>query len=1163
MAKKIKKLSRQDLEIDPFSSNDFSEHLDRLQSLVGKDGEGQFIFQVDSEGNLTENSFGLPRRFEKEETTRIGKGEGNYVLVVRGDGTKELFETTDKGFKVADDFPVEANEIEKITSKRFLTSEGNLEDFVSVQSKQGEGSFIDNHRRDRYRMFRKKGDEFVEINVPGIAEKSLRLANFRKGQFVGRVSGEKGVGFYKLEGNDLVKFAESNHDEVRLSSYYGDSPQLIKFGEEEFLSLRAGDKENGEAFLYQLDGEDLRFVPVPEVDGTIREQGSAEFFGEKVLRGYMGGDQGYVYFRKTDEGFERAEDLEDLLKHSPSYEGKDALSGRYESPGGSVLRLKPQTFSGGKGELFNGQYQAPLQAYLGEVDFYLEKNPKLREQFLQNAWDFNPADLSEQEVAQRIPVLMHLKASLTRFMGDAHLKRLGELTGENFEDSEKFLRFFGTVSSKLVDQDSFDMYFDKWCALFSQSRGSAEKVEEMLEKEYIRQNSSSSKKGSHYLHNGEMSSVPAELRPYALFFTTPNSEIVREREEEIPLERTLESIVDVPLSALVATGTLNGNRLEGITSLGAYRPLLERTTEKISSDNMNEEIIKTIKSQDATSYIWVRELVQNSRDAIIGGGEGDKGIKLDSYTTGDNWIVSCYDPVGMDLRTVVDQLIVPDRTTKADDDSAGFFGQGFFTVFNDADEVQLRTSKGDGVVQDLTCECVYEQRGKERVLKNIKVKELKQTKGKFKGTEVKRIKRLGTGNCSPELEGTFVSEAVYKYLGAVDPSQVNILYNGQEVNQGLSRLTTRDTSFGKLELLTDFEGLSRLTKEKLFLSDIKKDKYLGLVPEMISPILDSIGLTLDLPTSLTTTRTRNAISNEESCLPEIQRAVALDSMRAYAKLFVERGIDVPGLPTDYLSNEGYNMVIRSNAREDAGALNEGRLNEVDFSRYLGTNNRYDLVQLLTLLNIPIRRKGSEEEVEMSLQDLKHMIAAEARGKGGGFGDLALSEKLEKDAYSAMGDIRRQDADDLKLPDEEMNKKLRADPYTQRFLDFTEETLGALDDRVTADTYYKEEARLADFGHPRKIIYNLNHVHGGYVGPLRRIAEGESGPGDADGFIYNFLENMVHEYTHFQDVGMWSHQEDKKMPESFRVRMQKNMNALLRDVPVSDVRKYLESDVSSE
>ncbi len=1129
MTRKFKKLSKQDIEdvqsTSSWGGGNFGYFAKgELGTLVGKDQEGLFLFRVNPEGEVVEDSCGLPRRFKSLDVA-LQDSEGSLVLVQENDESKKVYEVSNGQAKRTETFPIPEEEIEKMDSRNYVLGDNQKHPFVQVKTKTGET-----------RMFRKEGNSLLEIS--GNFDSWVKPGIFAR-------KGERGVEFLRYEGDSLVPFFETQNGECAVGN-------AIKIDGEEFFPLRTTESDwsdERESHLYQFDGDSVIPVALPDLQERVKGFYTKKIFGEDALKA------GDALFRKTNEGFEKASVLEDMLTGSFSTQGKDLLLGKYKSPDGAVLSLKPEAFASGKGELFNGQYQARLQEYVAKVDFYLEKRPELRTQFIENAWEFNPNGMSEEEVTQRIPVLMHMKAPLVRFMNDQHIAKLNQLTQNNFEDQERFLQFFNTVSSKLQDQDAFDMLFDKWCSLFSQSRGSAEKVIDALNKEYIRPNSKAPKKGAHYLHNADMATVPAELRPYAIFFTTPNSEIVREREEASVAEgRTLEAILDTNLSSLVATSMLNGNRLEGLASLSDYKPLLERTTQKINTENMNEEIIKTIKSQDATSYIWIRELIQNSRDAILKAGEDPK-IKIDSYITGNNWVVSCHDPVGMNLREVVDYLIVPDRTTKAEDDSAGFFGQGFFTVFNDADEVHLKTSTGDGKVQHLTCACDYEQRGSDRVLTGIRVKELKQTEEDFKGTEVKRIKHVDSGSCSPELEGTFVSEAVYKYLGAIDPKQVNIAYNGQIVNAGLSRLSARDTSFGRLELLTDFEGLSRLTKERLYLNEINKEKYLRFVPEMVMPTLEGIGLTLDLPSSLTTTRTRNAISNEDDCLPELQKAIALEAIKSYAKLFVERGIDIPGLPRDYLYNEQYNMTIKEQAREDARALNEGKLENVDFTRYQGVDNRYDLVQLLTLVDVPIKRIGKDEDEYLSLQNLKYRIAAEARGQGGGLGGLAVSDKMRKDANEAVGEIRRRDEDDKKLPDSEMNKKLRADPYTQRFIDFTEETLGALDSEVTADTYYKDEARLCDFGFPRQLIFNLNHVYPGYVQALRNIVEGAPSQTARDNFVYRFLEEMGHEYTHFQDSGMWSHQEDRKMPESFRVRMQKNLNALLRDVNPGDVEKY--------
>jgi hypothetical protein len=56
-------------------------------------------------------------------------------------------------------------------------------------------------------------------------------------------------------------------------------------------------------------------------------------------------------------------------------------------------------------------------------------------------------------------------------------------------------------------------------------------------------------------------------------------------------------------------------------------------------------------------------------------------------------------------------------------------------------------------------------------------------------------------------------------------------------------------------------------------------------------------------------------------------------------------------------------------------------------------------------------------------------------------------------------------------------------------------------------------------------------------------------------MYRFLEWNVHEMTHFEDAGMWSHQNDDRMLESFRRRMQNNLNRLLREMPLDSILEF--------
>ena len=66
-----------------------------------------------------------------------------------------------------------------------------------------------------------------------------------------------------------------------------------------------------------------------------------------------------------------------------------------------------------------------------------------------------------------------------------------------------------------------------------------------------------------------------------------------------------------------------------------------------------EHIVGAIKEQETSVPVWLRELVQNARNALrrlyLGIKEKLGKIKIRSYIKGGKWIVSVYDEVGMEL----------------------------------------------------------------------------------------------------------------------------------------------------------------------------------------------------------------------------------------------------------------------------------------------------------------------------------------------------------------------------------------------------------------------------------------------------------------------------------------------------------------------------------
>ncbi|MCK5219833.1 hypothetical protein KAR10_09925, partial [bacterium] len=264
-----------------------------------------------------------------------------------------------------------------------------------------------------------------------------------------------------------------------------------------------------------------------------------------------------------------------------------------------------------------------------------------------------------------------------------------------------------------------------------------------------------------------------------------------------------------------------------------------------------KDITGAVNNQDKASAVWIRELVQNSRNALrrlLGGlGKASGKIEIRSYINRGKWIFSVFDPVGMPLDKILKKLLTPEATdntlqddvlavleenpeaesakiaaeirkhcfeekyhqdkdllrklksiiSELGDDSeiaeaivdkykekmkkqtGGMFGQGFFTVFNDGDEIFVRTGY-EGKVYEVLLKPVYNE-AKREILEDIHLewmKEYADPKGEFKGTEIRRIKNINDSNrAGLNIESKYLHYQAMIQIGAI--SDYAVTWNGE------------------------------------------------------------------------------------------------------------------------------------------------------------------------------------------------------------------------------------------------------------------------------------------------------------------------------------------------------------------------------------------------
>lgn len=594
-----------------------------------------------------------------------------------------------------------------------------------------------------------------------------------------------------------------------------------------------------------------------------------------------------------------------------------------------------------------------------------------------------------------------------------------------------------------------------------------------------------------------------------------------------------EKLEDVPLALLTLAKRQRGGSL-AFNGLGFkdYKEVLQGL-EGYSIDGIEEEIRSAISGQEQGENLWIRELIQNSRDAIRKAWregrllEGQGEIIVESYKRGPEWVVEVKDPAGMSVHILANYFFPLDESEKVMGQDAGRFGQGLYTLFGDFDEVRIKTSMGDGHIQEITV--IRDKQGR------LKVKSWEEKLGSYRGTEIRRIKRLDRRQEIPvELEAAFVTHGVYEYGGSVQ--NVKISYQGERINDNLKEKAFVDVgNWGKLRILESPSRLARITQDELPISDpALQAELLELIPDWMGRLWSEKGWSLDLPKKVPLVRSRAGLAQKEKVLSDLQKAIMAAGVRIAVQLYFEEGLKLPGLPEDFYYWRYYDMDDRT--KKDAQLLNAGRWSELDWAFY--SQNGQALGKLMALTTGKVGEKTvSPWQVRkeiLSGQDVSSIFGARS-GAG-------LAESLKDLLKYAALHVKEEFDEDSKPQKNYTEEEVLKSPSLRLFQELNFELLRRLGEKEgwKVRFYHKEERRMAHFGQ-KTITWNLYHAHK-IVEDWSKIVQGKEG--NFYGFFYKFLETFVHEYTHFTD-GDWSHHSDEELEGGFAWRMKRNIEKLLR------------------
>src|SRR3989344_3731621 len=202
---------------------------------------------------------------------------------------------------------------------------------------------------------------------------------------------------------------------------------------------------------------------------------------------------------------------------------------------------------------------------------------------------------------------------------------------------------------------------------------------------------------------------------------------------------------------------------------------------------------------------------------------GDLKIQFETAVLSEpDLVVEAQDPVGMDLHTVINYLLIPNESSKKyDEEAVGKFGQGFFTIFGDAKEVLIKTSKGDLRTEYIKIEPIKDQSGK---IIDFSVA-MSWRAEDFKGTVIQKV----VDTDMPQVEAAFCKSAVVSYGGLIDRKAVQLDFRGQEINKPRTILSESEIAgLGSGKIYDANENA--MTQNGLFIKEMDEEILSG-IPE--------------------------------------------------------------------------------------------------------------------------------------------------------------------------------------------------------------------------------------------------------------------------------------------------------------------------------------------
>ncbi|MFH1752931.1 MAG: GNAT family N-acetyltransferase, partial [Candidatus Omnitrophota bacterium] len=604
--------------------------------------------------------------------------------------------------------------------------------------------------------------------------------------------------------------------------------------------------------------------------------------------------------------------------------------------------------------------------FLREHSVYIESDPSLEENYLFNAF-YLPEQLSGLSGDAVNIALLCLKNRVLELVSPEILDTIEKelLTAEMSQAAiVEFFGLFNDIDVNSLDMDGFSELVARWIRLFKRLKAPAMEEARAIFSVFVRENRSLLEP------DFDTDAISDDFAKKACMYLRGDIKFLLAEEDRVAIEGKEHANIDgLFLSEINAVfKRVRADGIREVSSLSDYEPLLSDTRAADPDLTSTDRAInKTIVSQDKSENIFVRENVQNARDAII-----TERLAADClfryyseykrHKSVHEDLIHQFIPSGYEGRAhqlIVDRMLILDRIISNRqesglNDSRKKIARKLRKHYNKKSHVAMRSYIPKGTkewVVSVEDDCGMELSkifgplfviddtdkigsllsegilGRGLYTNFADFDELRITTGVGLSTfhELTITRRDGRLVADiRELEGNYkgtriervkrFKEGEYLDLDAIFVEysarrytsalqNVDIIHNNERINEDLRLLGSTETPYGTMRLYDADTPYQRVTRNLLYVEYPKSREYFALVPEHYLKIIRSRGLTIDLPAGIDLVRTRLTVARKEIYMPVIQRAVAALCLKAMVKLFDEETLLPPGLSEDYLRDE--------------------------------------------------------------------------------------------------------------------------------------------------------------------------------------------------------------------------------------------------------------------